>query len=117
MKDNSLIVNINNNDVLEFDLDQQDILLKYPNAPASSLNNLEKNVLAVHCVSSYCQGVQCTQTSTTAQCTQCTTAQCTKCSLSQCSTVANKQVFCGKNLCNDVKCSDCTQCSNCYYCY
>lgn len=85
----TLPIKVNEQDVLTFDLDQQEIILNYQNnLKVSELNNQDTAGL--------CNSVQCYN---------CNQKQCNqvKCSNVQCS-----QVQCNQVHCNQVHCSDCT---------
>lgn len=85
----TLPIKVNDQSVLTFDLDQQEIILNYQNnLKASKLN---KQYAAGLCVSIRCYN--CNQK----QCNQ------VRCSKVQCS-----QVQCNQVHCNQVHCSDCT---------
>ena len=102
----SLTLSINDEDVLEFDIDQQDVLLKYPNAPASSLANLAKMDLAIQCSEALCEGVQCNKVANAVvKCTQCSTVECANCVVVRCTDINCGQVLCAQRQCNQVQCT------------
>lgn len=113
----SVVIEVSGNDIIEFDLDNQDVLLKYTNAPSSSLNTLEKQAVAVHCMSPSsikCNTVQCNVVDDkVVQCTNCTATDCMQCNITQCHQVKCTEVKCLKKQCNRVNCKQCTNCT--YY--
>ena len=114
----SITVEIAGNDIIEFDIDNQDVLLKYANAPSSSLHNLQKQTMNVHCLSSAtikCNQVQCkVVVDKTVKCTDCTVVDCVKCNITHCEQIKCADVLCMLRECHRV---DCVRCSNCYYYY
>lgn len=97
----TLPIKVNEQDVLTFDLDQQEIILNYQNnLKASELNNQDTAGL--------CNSVQCYN---------CNQKQCNqvKCSNVQCSQVQCSQVQCSQVQCSDCTIIDCNKCSQCSY--
>lgn len=95
----TLPIKVNDQSVLTFDLDQQEIILNYQNnLKASELNNQDTAGL--------CNSVQCYN---------CNQKQCNQV---RCSNVQCSQVQCNQVQCNQVHCSDCTiiDCSKCSHC-
>lgn len=85
----TLPIKVNDQSVLTFDLDQQEIILNYQNnLKASELNNQDTAGL--------CNSVQCYN---------CNQKQCNQV---RCSNVQCSQVQCNQVHCNQVHCSDCT---------
>lgn len=94
----TLPIKVNDQSVLTFDLDQQEIILNYQNnLKVSELNNQDTAGL--------CNSVQCYN---------CNQKQCNqvKCSNVQCSQVKCNQVHCNQVHCNQVQCNECTYCLN-----
>lgn len=94
----TLPIKVNDQSVLTFDLDQQEIILNYQNnLKVSELNNQDTAGL--------CNSVQCYN---------CNQKQCNqvRCSNVQCSQVQCNQVHCTQVKCNNVQCSQCTYCLN-----
>lgn len=97
----TLPIKVNEQDVLTFDLDQQEIILNYQNnLKASELNNQDTAGL--------CNSVQCYN---------CNQKQCNqvRCSNVQCSQVQCNQVHCGQVQCSDCTIIACKRCSQCSY--
>ena len=97
----TLPIKVNDQSVLTFDLDQQEIILNYQNnLKASELNNQDTAGL--------CNSVQCYN---------CNQKQCNqvKCSDVQCSQVQCNQIHCHQVQCSDCTTIDCTtvRCKNC----
>ena len=92
----TLPIKVNEQDVLTFDLDQQEIILNYQNnLKVSELNNQDTAGL-------------------------CNSVQCYNCNQKQCNQVRCSNVQCSQVQCNQVHCSDCTtidcttiNCKNC----
>lgn len=92
----TLPIKVNDQSVLTFDLDQQEIILNYQNnLKASELNNQDTAGL-------------------------CNSVQCYNCNQKQCNQVRCSNEQCSRVQCNQVHCSDCTtvnctstHCKNC----
>lgn len=100
---NILPIKVNDQSVLTFDLDQQDIILNYQ-------NNLKVSELNIQRVAGLCESVRCYY---------CRQKQCNQV---RCSNVQCSQVQCNQVHCNQVHCSNCTtidcttiNCANCRY--
>lgn len=97
----TLPIKVNDQSVLTFDLDQQEIIFNYQNnLKASELNNQDTAGL--------CNSVQCYN---------CNQKQCNqvRCSNEQCSQVQCNQVHCNQVKCSDCTTIDCKKCSRCSY--
>lgn len=97
----TLPIKVNDQSVLTFDLDQQEIILNYQNnLKASELNNQDTAGL--------CNSVQCYN---------CNQKQCNQviCSNVQCSQVQCNQIHCYQVHCSDCTIIDCNKCSQCSY--
>ena len=97
----TLPIKVNDQSVLTFDLDQQEIILNYQNnLKASELNNQDTAGL--------CNSVQCYN---------CNQKQCNqvKCSNVQCSQKQCNQIHCHQVQCSDCTIIDCNKCSQCSY--
>ena len=89
----TLPIKVNDQSVLTFDLDQQEIILNYQNnLKASELYNF------VQCYN--CNQKQCNQV---------------RCSNVQCSQVQCNQIHCHQVQCSDCTTIDCNKCSQCSY--
>ncbi|MFR7882232.1 MAG: hypothetical protein ACLU5J_12775 [Christensenellales bacterium] len=94
----TLLIKVNDQSVLTFDLNQQEIILNYQNnLKASELNNQDTAGLC-----------------NSAQCYNCNQKQCNqvKCSNIECTQVQCTQVHCNQVQCNQVQCNECTYCLN-----
>ena len=97
----TLPIKVNDQSVLTFDLDQQEIIFNYQNnLKASELNNQDTAGL--------CNSVQCYN---------CNQKQCNqvRCSNVQCSQVQCNQIHCHQVHCSDCTIIDCNKCSQCSY--
>lgn len=85
----TLPIKVNDQSVLTFDLDQQEIILNYQdNLTVTSINNQDTAGLCIN-----------------ARCYNCNQKQCNQV---RCSNVQCNQVQCNQVHCNQVHCSDCT---------
>lgn len=110
----TLPIEVNDQSVLTFDLDQQEIILNYQNnLKVSELNNqytagLCDSVRCYNCNQKQCNQVRCSNV----QCSQvqCNQVHCNQVHCSDCTTIDCKTVDCSRCRCDCACSTDCNDC-------